>query len=223
MTETPTFSVKDFEKFQHYKDRAPPWIKLYNELLDSYNFAQLPDHARFHLLAIMLLASRSGNKIPYDPAWVGCRINSTVEVDLDILLSLGFIVSDQQLRLPEQVASTTLAKRLSREREEGEERRGETEKKDGASAPIVNLFPKPNAPPSEEKSYYDRAKEILGPKGNGLAAKLLHHKKRVIAEARAIVELASTKSDPTAYIGAVIRSKPGADLPATWVYGDDFG
>jgi DNA-binding NarL/FixJ family response regulator len=32
------YSVKNFERFQHYKDRSPPWIKLYNELLDDYEF-----------------------------------------------------------------------------------------------------------------------------------------------------------------------------------------
>jgi hypothetical protein len=97
----------------------------------------------------------------------------------------------------------------------------ESERKDGAAAPIVDLFPKPGAPPSEEKSYYDRSKEILGPKGNGLAAKLLKSQNKVIAKARAVVETASTKSDPVAYIGAVIRG--AANPERSGVYGDDWG
>ncbi len=64
-----TFSVKNFERFQHYKDRSPPWIKLYNELLDDYSFACLDDAAKFHLIAIWLLASRTDNRIPYDATW----------------------------------------------------------------------------------------------------------------------------------------------------------
>jgi hypothetical protein len=115
-----SFRVKNFEKFQHYKDRAPPWIKLYNELLDDYEFGLLPDASKMHLVAIWLLASRSENKIPFDPAWVGKRINATEKVNLTLLESRGFIVVDQEVQSVEQDASTLLAKCLSREREEGE-------------------------------------------------------------------------------------------------------
>ncbi len=115
-----TFSVKNFEKFQHYKDRAPPWIKLYNELLDDYEFGLLPDASKMHLIAIWLLASRSENKIPFDPAWVSRRVNATEKVNLALLAERGFILLDQELQTMEQDASTTLASCLSREREEGE-------------------------------------------------------------------------------------------------------
>lgn len=90
-----TFSVKNFEKFQHYKDRSPPWIRLYNSLLDDYEFARLPDASKAHLLAIWLLASRYENKVPYDPEWVARRINATSPVDLNGLAEAGFIVADQ--------------------------------------------------------------------------------------------------------------------------------
>lgn len=123
-----TFSVKNFERFQHYKDRAPPWIKLYNELLDDYDFGLLPDASKMHLIAIWLLASRSDNKIPYDPTWVARRINATEPVNLAALAQAGFIVTDQPLQTMEQVAIKPLAKCLSREREEGEtEKRREEE------------------------------------------------------------------------------------------------
>ena len=104
-----TFSVKNFEKFQHYKDRAPPWIKLYNELLDDYAFGKLADASKFHLIAIWLLASRSGNVIPYDADWVGKRINAMSPVDLDIVSQAGFIIVNQEVQKAEQVASATLA------------------------------------------------------------------------------------------------------------------
>lgn len=117
-----TFQVKNFEKFQHYKDRAPPWIKLYNELLDDYDFGKLPDASKMHLIAIWLLASRSENKIPYDSGWVSRRINATDKVDLDLLAHSGFIVVDQALQNVEQDASKTLATCLPREEESREEK-----------------------------------------------------------------------------------------------------
>lgn len=130
-----TFSVKNFERFQHYKDRAPPWIKLYNELLDDYEFGALPDASKMHLIAIWLLASRSENKIPCDATWVGRRINANSKVDLDLLERNGFIIVNQELHSMEQVASKTLAdcKQDACLETEGEKRREETEKNTCAS------------------------------------------------------------------------------------------
>jgi hypothetical protein len=131
-----TFSVKNFERFQHYKDRSPPWIKLYNDLLDNYEFGSLPDASKMHLIAIWLLASRSNNELPYDPEWVARRINATEAVDLTALASAGFILVTQPLRLPEQDASNVLALARSRETEgEERQRREETEPPEGGTPP----------------------------------------------------------------------------------------
>lgn len=104
-----TFSVKNFDSFQHYKDRKPLWIKLYNELLDDYDFGRLPDASKAHLIAIWLLASRYENRVPCDAEWVSRRINATNRVDLDLLINSGFLIVDQScsnvLAEPEQVAS----------------------------------------------------------------------------------------------------------------------
>jgi hypothetical protein len=129
-----TFSVKNFEKFQHYKDRAPPWIKLYNGLLEDYEFGGLPDASKMHLIAIWLLASRSDNKIPYDPKWVSNRINATEPVDLALLAKRGFIVLDQG---EEQYGSEMLAECLTREEGETEERKSKAEPR-SPSAPGVS-------------------------------------------------------------------------------------
>lgn len=115
-----TFSVKNFERFQHYKDRSPPWIRLYNSLLDDYEFGQLPDASKAHLSAIWLLASRYDNKIPLDPDWVARRINATEPVNLDLLAAKGFIVVDQP-------CIKTLAERKQSSIPETEESRAETD------------------------------------------------------------------------------------------------
>jgi hypothetical protein len=130
-----TFSVKNFQRFQHYKDRAPPWIKLYNELLDDYEFGRLPDASKMHLIAIWLLASRSDNKIPYDAAWVARRINANTKVDLTLLACAGFIVVDQQVQGTEQDASSTLADCKQDACLEGEERRERVETEEIAASP----------------------------------------------------------------------------------------
>ena len=114
---TGSFSVKGFKKFQHYKDRAPPWIKLYNSVLDDYEFGLLPDASKAHLIAIWLLASRYANRIPYDTEWISRRINTTENLDLDALTKAGFII-------PEQGCSNALASCKQTACLEGE---GETE------------------------------------------------------------------------------------------------
>ena len=85
------FRVVNFDRFQHYSDRSPPWIKLYNSLLDDYSFSSLQDASKFHLVAIWLLASRSNNKIPWDPDWIGKQINATEHVNLEELEAHDFI------------------------------------------------------------------------------------------------------------------------------------
>jgi hypothetical protein len=137
-----TFSVKNFTKFQHYRDRTPPWIKLYNELLDDYEFGRLQDASKLHLIMIWLLASRADNVLPYDPEWVGKRINATEVVNLRVLVDAGFIETNQPLQSVEQSASTTLATCYTRERERG---RGETERE----AEAARASKLPASPPAE--------------------------------------------------------------------------
>jgi len=83
--------IKNWEDFQHYKDRSPKWIKLYRDLLDNYEFTKLTDDGRGHLICIWLLASVMENKIPADAEWIRKRIGATKDIDLDAMKQLGFI------------------------------------------------------------------------------------------------------------------------------------
>jgi hypothetical protein len=49
--------IKNWPKFQHFKDRRPPWIKLYRELLDDKEFHDLDAEAAKTLVLLWLLAS----------------------------------------------------------------------------------------------------------------------------------------------------------------------
>jgi len=92
-------SVPNFKKWQHYKDRCPPWIKLHRDILNDYKYSYLNDASKLHLIMIWLLASQMDNKIPHDAKWIASRINATTKVDIKLLIDHGFLVS----------ASTTLA------------------------------------------------------------------------------------------------------------------
>jgi hypothetical protein len=104
------FSVINYDQQQHYKDRGPTWIKLYNRLLDDYGFAHLPDAAKWHLIGIQLQASRHDNRVPADPAWLARQIGAIDAIDLDVLVQAGFIAPlpdvDSDPGVPGNPAST---------------------------------------------------------------------------------------------------------------------
>jgi hypothetical protein len=150
--------VKNWEKFQHYKKRNPPWIRLYNEILDDYTFGRLPDASKWHAVGLWLLASRFDNKIPADPEWIRQRIGATDPVDLPILLSAGFLV-------PYDDASDTLASRKQDAKPEGEgegetEREPETDNQGVAASPDEPADPPADAPPPPPANWKDELRTI---------------------------------------------------------------
>lgn len=54
--------VKNWNEFQHFKDRTPPWIKLYRYLLDDPDWHELSDRDAKLLIMIWLVASEDKNK-----------------------------------------------------------------------------------------------------------------------------------------------------------------
>lgn len=49
--------IKNWSRFQHFKDRRPPWIKLYRDLLDDPDWHELDAEAAKILVSLWLLAS----------------------------------------------------------------------------------------------------------------------------------------------------------------------
>ena len=85
-------SVKDWGRFQCYKDRSPTWIKFHLAVLDDYEFSRLPDDAKAHLLLIWLLAARCDNRIPYDAEWIAQRIGVQAEnLQIERLVEGGWL------------------------------------------------------------------------------------------------------------------------------------
>jgi len=49
--------IKKWKKFQHYKKRRPPWIRLYTELMDDLDWHCIPGDSAKVLVMLWLLAS----------------------------------------------------------------------------------------------------------------------------------------------------------------------
>lgn len=111
--------VVNWEIYQHYKDRTPPWIKLHNSLLEDPGIAALPDATKAHLFGLWLLASRLNNRIPADPAFIAKRINATDTVDLKAMMLMGFLESHPD---SDESASKALATCTAEKRREEESR-----------------------------------------------------------------------------------------------------
>lgn len=63
---TATISVNRWDDYQHYRERDPPWIKLYRDVLTSEPWVLGTDASRLVQIGILLLAARYKNEIPYN-------------------------------------------------------------------------------------------------------------------------------------------------------------
>jgi hypothetical protein len=87
-------AIKDLNRLQHYKAKRPAWIKLYAEILNNYDFNQLSDNSKWHLLGLGLVASQHDNHIPLDLTWLSKELKCARRLrtsDIDVLVSHGFI------------------------------------------------------------------------------------------------------------------------------------
>lgn len=95
-------SVRDWRKFQHYDPtkRQPPWIKVYNELLDSDDYGGLTLRQRGILHGLWMAYARSGCGLRASRVGLMIGDDSVKKRDLDALNHAGYI---------DFVASKTLA------------------------------------------------------------------------------------------------------------------
>lgn len=122
---------KNWENFQHYRDRNPLWIKLHKNLLDDRKFQSLPVTARALAPMLWLIASESSEGIfNGDISDLAFRLRDTeknIAVSLDTLIKAGFFlvvqVASNVLAEPEQVDS--LEKRREETEKEKRQRREE--------------------------------------------------------------------------------------------------
>jgi hypothetical protein len=92
-------AIKNFEQFQHYKDRAPLWIKMHTSVLSDFALLTLPEAAQGQLFKLWILASRMENRIPNDKKFISAQIFSK-KLYLDELIAAGFIIATDDSAQP---------------------------------------------------------------------------------------------------------------------------
>jgi len=115
-------SVKDFDRMQHYKCRRPPWVKLYNELLDDHAFVSLSLKERFIYCGLLLLASRLDNRIPHDIAYLQDALHTREEIDLSPLFAKNLLLAQSSKPSLAQSTSTPCSQSQSQSQSQSREK-----------------------------------------------------------------------------------------------------
>lgn len=89
-------SIKNFETYQHYKHRNPPWIRLYGALFHDKDFIKLPIASRYLYLGLLTLCARHANRVPNDCAWIAHELcMNESEIDLKPLYHKKFLLASR--------------------------------------------------------------------------------------------------------------------------------
>jgi len=133
--------VKNFAKLQHFKDRCPPWIKLYRDILDHRDISLISDCSFRVLVGVWLLASEDkqmqGNLPSVDDIAFRLRmdkvkvINALKELKPFLYMDDIEVISERyQDDAPETETETKTKGEVERKKEEKEKK----EKPQAASA-----------------------------------------------------------------------------------------
>jgi hypothetical protein len=108
--------IKNWTKFQHFKDRRPPWVKLYRDILDDLEWHELDPLAAKVLVMLWLIASEDDGRIP-DTKTLAFRLRLTEVKTKEIVSKLShwleqddinLISTGYQLDLPERETETEI-------------------------------------------------------------------------------------------------------------------
>jgi hypothetical protein len=96
--------IKGWSEFQHFKDRRPPWIKLYRYLLDDINWFELSGGDAKILIQLWLIASEDKTlegRLPEDMRALAFRFR----IKEDDLISTINRLSDWLVHIDDSVIS----------------------------------------------------------------------------------------------------------------------
>ncbi len=103
--------IKNFNQYQHYKDRNPPWIKLYRAILHDYELRSLPIPSRLAYIFCLIIASETDNRIPHDLNFLTARFGFDVDESvLTPLITSRFLLASGAIRVlaPDALCSSLL-------------------------------------------------------------------------------------------------------------------
>jgi hypothetical protein len=201
--------VRNWEQFQHYKDRNPPWIKLHFALLASEDWVTLDDASKLLAVVCMLIASRNNGEVPNNPAYLKRVAYLDKLPKLEPLISCGFL---ENLQAP---ASAVQAHASTPQADARPETEADTDKKDSLSETSSDVPPKKTNsekyPPAFEAFWqtYPRSPNMSKSKALAGWKKLTEEQRTACAAAvRAYKAFLASKTDhPTMHATTFINER----------------
>lgn len=186
-----TIRIKDWAKFQHFKDRSPPWVKLYRDILDDIEWHELEPKAAKALVMLWLIASENAGELP-DIKKLAFRLRTSQEDVANIISKLSHwlehddiaAISPTHHPVPTgDIASIALARSRETETETEGEKETEGEETRGAVAPPPPPTPRPQPPavptpapkpppPAAKPAPAGRSKRVPMPEGFDVSARV---------------------------------------------------
>jgi len=117
--------IRNWKKFQHFKDRKPPWVKLYRDILDDLDWHELDATASKVLIMCWLIASEDDGRLP-PVKTLAFRLRMSEKQTNDCLNKLShWLEQDDISVISEQYQSDSLETERETEKEtEVEKKRG---------------------------------------------------------------------------------------------------
>ncbi len=141
--------IKNWKQFQHFKDRSPPWVKLYRDLLNDMDWHELPPVSAKALVSLWLIASESDGVLP-DIKKLAFRLRITEKSMESIVYELSHWLEHDDI--------STISGRYQGDAPEESRDRVETETDGFAS--FWSAYPKKTAKPAALKAF--KAQKISG-------------------------------------------------------------
>ena len=123
--------IKNWTKFQHFKDRKPPWVKLYRDLLDDIDWHELDPLSAKVLCMLWLIASEDDGYIP-ELKTLSFRLRLPIKTTKDCITKLTHWLEQDDINvISKEYQNDSLE--TERETEIKREKEKETEAKTKAS------------------------------------------------------------------------------------------
>jgi len=132
--------IKNWTKFQHFKDRRPPWVKLYRDILDDLEWHELDPLAAKVLVMLWLIASENDGCIP-DNKTLAFRLRLSELKTKEIIIKLSHWLEQDDINPISEGYQSDRPERET-ETEIKKEKEKETKAPEGVSPEVWDSFVK---------------------------------------------------------------------------------
>ena len=131
--------IKNWDRFQHFKDRKPIWIKLYRDLLDDLNWHELDGKSAKALVMIWLIASEDLGKLP-ETKTLAFRLRMSEKETKEVVTKLSQWLEQDDINTISDGYQDDMPEK--RREETDKEKEKETDTPTGVSQQVWNSFVK---------------------------------------------------------------------------------